>query len=437
MLKEISLYFCFVVAPSISLGFAQGSSDWPQYMGPERTGRTELSGVDFQWSEDGPEIAWQIEVGPGFGGASVRDGEVYLLDREPGELDILRVIELETGEPIWDAIYESPGRLMYRGSRSVPTVTEKFVVTCGGMGRVMCFDREDQLDVWSIDLAEEYYGNLPTYGWSCSPLVVDDMVVMTVLGDDIGLAAFDLASGDKLWTTKPVGTSHSTPVLFDLLGELQIAFVSSPPGATSLNEAGVFTISSFSPKDGSLLWETETLGSTYPIPGPVQVGNDKLFITGGYRGGSALLQITKKGDEYSFERLFYSERGAQVHNPILYDEHLYLVVNENWNQPRNLRKEGGLLCLGLDGTEKWRTGSDPYFGRGNVILAGDHLLVQDGFNGTLRVVKASPKGYEEVASAAIFGENVRGDKQMWGAMALAGRHLLMRSQDTLVCVELE
>ena len=111
-------------------------------------------------------------------------------------------------------------------------------------------------------------------------------------------------------------------------------------------------------------------------------------------------------------------------------------MNENWNQPRNRQAEGGLLCLGLDGKERWRTGNDPYFGRGNAVRVGSHLLVQDGYNGTLRVVQASPKGYEEVAAANVFGIEGRRDHQMWGAMAVAGNHLLMRSQERLICVEM-
>ena len=424
------LALCLLASPALA------QADWPRFLGPNATGAVASPAFDFDWPDEGPAVAWRVEVGPGFGGAAVRDGEVYLLDREVGEVDILRVLDLETGEDLWDAVYESPGRLMYQGSRSVPTVTESHVFTCGGMGRVTCYDRDRQEEVWSVHLEEDYGGNMPTYGWACSPLVIGDTVVVTALGDEIGLVAFDTDTGEELWVSPPVGISHSTPVLLDLLGVPQIVFLSSPPGPPSLDQAGTLTISSFSPEDGSLLWEFETTGSTYPIPGPVQVGEDRLFVTGGYRGGSALLRIAREDGAYSLEREFYIERGAQVHNPIFHEDHLYLQVNENWNQSRARRKEGGLLCLTLQGEEAWRTGADPNFGRGNAVLAGDHLLLQDGYDGTLRVVEATPEGYSEVASANVFGIDDRRDHEMWGAMALAGNRLLMRSQDTLLCIEL-
>ena len=94
------------------------------------------------------------------------------------------------------------------------------------------------------------------------------------------------------------------------------------------------------------------------------------------------------------------------------------------------------MCLTLDGKEQWRTKDAPFFGRGNAILAGDHLVIQDGFNGTLRVAQATQDGYRQVAEANLFGIGDRKDHQMWAPMALAGQLLLLRSQDTLLCVEL-
>jgi hypothetical protein len=94
------------------------------------------------------------------------------------------------------------------------------------------------------------------------------------------------------------------------------------------------------------------------------------------------------------------------------------------------------MCLGLDGKELWRTGDNPYFGRGCALLAGDHLLIQDGYDGTLRVVKADPSRYQLVAEAKLFNAAGTRDGQMWAPMALAGKSLLLRSQSELLCVEL-
>ena len=412
------------------------TADWPQFQGPNRDARTLPAGVDFAWSEDGPDVLWMREIGVGFGGAAIEGGEVFLLDREVGVEDNLLALDLETGEEKWSYPYEALGRLQFPGTRSVPTVREDFVYTYGGQGQLTCFDREAQEMAWFVDLGEDYGGELPTFGWSASPLVIDDIVVAPALGQEVGLVAFDRVTGDERWVTEGVGFSHSMPSLLKLLGKEQIVFLSTVVAGRGADAAANTMISSFDPEDGSLLWRTTTLLTSLAVPGPVQIDDTRFFLTGGYSSGSTLMGISKTDAGYAFEELFHIARGSQTHVPIFHDDHLYLIVNENSNDPRNRRTEGGLMCLSLEGKEIWRTKDDPYFGRGNLILAGDHLVIQDGYDGTLRIVSATSAGYEPVAESNVFGIDDRRDHQMWAPLALAGNLLVMRSQNELLCVRL-
>ena len=206
--------------------------------------------------------------------------------------------------------------------------------------------------------------------------------------------------------------------------------------ASGLDQAAPMTIASIDPEDGHTKWRHDLTLTRLPIPCAVQIDERRLFVTGGYRGGSTLLSIDKKDGKYAFAELFHCERGAQVHAPLLCGENLFVLVNENSNEARPKRADGGLLCLGLDGKERWRTGDNPYLGLGSALLAGEHLLLQDGYDGTLRVVRASPERYELVAEAKLFSEEGARAGQMWAPMALAGNRLLLRSQEELVCVEL-
>jgi len=424
-----------VLALAVLSLLPQSPTDWPQFGGPQRDSRVPALDTDYQWGDGGPEVLWRATTGPGFGGAAVRDGEVFLFDCELGESDLLRVFDLQTGEERWSNAYEAKGRVQFPGSRSVPTVTADTVYTAGGFGHVAAFDRASHEILWMEHLGETYGGEEPMFGWSASPLVVGDLVVFTALGEEVGLVALDRKTGEERWVTPGVGYSHSTPALLNLHGREQIVFLSTSYQASGQDEAAPTTITSFDPATGDSLW-THTLRLTrLPVPVPVQIDEDRLFLTGGYRSGSTLLKVTKQGDGYGFEELFHTERGAQIHAPLVLGDCLYMLANENWNEPRNKRDEGGLVCLGLDGKERWRTKDDPYFGRGHAILAGEHLLIQDGFDGTLRVVHASPKGYQQVAEAKLFESKVR-DGQMWAPMALSGRNLVLRSQDEIVCVKL-
>ena len=409
---------------------------WPRFMGPSGTGAVEVGELNFEWGEAGPEVLWRVELGEGFGGVAVDGDEVFLLDREVGEMDILRVLDAKTGADLWDQAYEAEGRLQYPGSRSVPTLVGDYVVTMGGHGDVACFNRKSRTLKWKLNVAEEFEGELPGYGWSNNPLVIGDMVVISVFGEDVGLVALDIATGEEIWATTPLGISHSTPVLFNLLGEEQILFLSAGEQTTPRGEVGQVTVSSFDPESGELNWDAVVKGSRYPIPCPMQIDGERFFITGGYRGGSSMLKLSKSGGEYKLEEQFHIELGSQMYAPILRDGHLYYLVNENANHQRNLRKTGGLLCIDLEGKEKWRTGDDPFLGRGNWIMGGPYLFLQDGFNGSLVVCKASPEGYEELANFNVFGVTDRKDHENWAPMALVDGKLFLRSKNELACLNL-
>ncbi len=430
------MYRLTLVALTLAFAADSETADWPQFLGPNGNGRTAAIDSTFEWPESGPAILWRRDIGVGFGGAAVDGGEVFLLDREVGIEDNLIVLDLATGDELWSYPYEAPGRLQVPGTRSVPTVREDFVYTSGGQGQVTCFDRETQEIAWSVDLSADYGGELPMFGWSNSVLVVDDVVVVAALGQDVGLVAFDRESGEERWTTPGVGFSHSTPTLMTLLGKPQILFLSTAQAGSGADIPMSTIISSFDPATGEQIWRTETLLTSFPIPGPVRVDDSRFFVTGGYGSGSTLMRIAMDGDAFRFEELFHVARGSQIHIPLVHDEHIFLIANENKTDSRAGRAAGGLMCLNLEGKEMWRTKDAPHFGRGSAILAGDKLLIQDGFNGALRVVSATSRGYEPIAEANVFGIDASRDRQMWAPLALAGNRVVMRSQNELLCVEL-
>lgn len=419
-----------------TLALSSLPQDWPQFGGPNGDNRAPATGSDYDWADGEPTVLWRTSTGPGFGGAAVQGGEVFLLDCELGEREFLRVLDLATGAEKWSGGYEAKGRVGFPGSRCVPAVTADAVYTSGTFGHATCYDRAQREIRWTQHLVEVYGGEDPGFGFSCSPLVVGDVVVFSALGADVGLVAFDRASGEERWVSEGLGLSHSTPALLSLHGEEQLVILTTAAQPSGFDEAAPMSITSVSPKDGSVKWRHDLTLTRLPIPRAVQIDAERLFVTGGYRGGSTLLRIQKKDGEYAVEELFHIERGAQVHLPLLHAEHLYLIVNENANDPRPRRGEGGLLCLDLSGQEKWRTGAEPYFGRGSVLLAGEHLLIQDGFDGTLSVARASAQAFELVATARLFPESEERDGQMWAPMALAGGLLVLRSQEELLCVRL-
>ena len=423
---------------------APAASDWPRYLGPEGTAVAPWPEETFTWPEAGPKVLWRQPAGGGYGGAAIAGGEVFLFDHERGERDVLRVFDLDSGEELWSAGYPQEGRLNYDGSRTVPTIVGDRVYTTSGFGPVACFDRTQRELVWKVDVAETLGGRKPMFGWCVHPVVFEDLVFAAPLSKDVGLVALDRATGEVRWRSEHLGYTHSSPTLVHLMGRWQLLLNACKDTASGRDQPAPSTLWSLDPATGETLWRHDLTLCGLPVPQPVLVGEDRnqVFMTGGYRAGSVLLNPLwvqeDEGEPWDVERVdeaFRSTRGSQTHQPILHDGHIFVLANENWNGSRRRRSEGGLVCFNLEGEELWRTGDDPNFGRGGMVQVADAFLIQDGYKGTLVAARATPKAYEELGRFDPFEIRAR-DGQLWAPPAVSGTRILMRSQDELVCVEL-
>lgn len=447
---------------SVSVGLP-AQTGWPCFQGPRGNSTSPETGLLKTWPKSGPKVCWSVEVGMGYGGAAVRDGEVFVFDRIQGEGDVLRVLDLETGAEKWRWRSASPGRLPYPGSRTVPTVEAGHVYVTGGFGQVHCIDRKTHKPVWRVHLVEEMKGVKPGFGYVQSPLVHEKLVILTPLAPDAGIVALDRFTGKRVWATEGLGTSHTTPTLMRLGGVTQVVFLSAKgvpiggrsvriPGETKKKTdrrvrralrgkwpEGTGSLRGFDVTTGKTLWHTDAYFCWQPVCGPIQIDETRVFLTGGYRSGSMMIDVSKNArGKFRVRPLFQNPRGSHIHAPILHDKHLFILVNETFNnRGRRSQREGGLMCMDLEGREIWRTGAKPFFGLGHMLKADGVLYLQDGHSGILRVVKPTAKGYEQLAKANVFGtKRTHVDRKMWAPMALADGRLIMRSQDKMLCVDL-
>ena len=58
------------------------AADWPQFCGSNRNNISTETGLADSWSATGPKVLWETEVHDGYSGSSIKDGKVYLIDRE-------------------------------------------------------------------------------------------------------------------------------------------------------------------------------------------------------------------------------------------------------------------------------------------------------------------------------------------------------------------
>ena len=183
--------FLLLFTLSVLNAHTQPKTNWNQYLGSDRNATVSGAGILRSWPADGPEKLWSVPLGPGYGGASIYDDEIFVLDRKAEETDILRCIDLNTGVEKWSFRYEAKGEIPYPGSRATPTVDENYIWSVGPHGHMHCVDKRNHQSVWSYDLLAKYGGESPKWGFSQSPIVYKDLVIVAPQGEKAGVVAFN------------------------------------------------------------------------------------------------------------------------------------------------------------------------------------------------------------------------------------------------------
>jgi len=390
------------------------AGDWPQFLGPQRNAVSPEKGLARSWPTEGPKRLWSVPLGAGFAGPSVMGGQVFILDREGGQKDVLRCLDLKDGKELWAFSYDAPGKYSIEGSRTTPTLTEKTVYVVGPLGHFNCVDRTRHTAVWSKHLLQDFGGSLPNWAVAQSPLLYRDLVIVAPQGNAAGVVAFKADSGEVAWKSPGLGPlSYCSPALARLGDVDQVVQISAKG-----------TVSGLAADDGRLLWQYTGWQCNIPITSPVVIGDGRLFISGEYGAGSVMLRVRAANGTFSAQELFRTQDCmSQIHQPLLFEGHLY--ANSNGNKARD-----GFVCLDLDGKLKWRTGNDPNFERGSMLLADGLIFAVNGQSGALAIIEPSPAQFKLLASAPVLKGG-----QAWAPLALVDGLLLARDQRELKCFD--
>lgn len=410
-------------------GCTTRTDNWNQYLGPNRDASIEDVEIMDSWPEKGPKDLWSFALGAGYGGASISDDEVFVLDRDPGKVDILRCIDLESGVEKWNYAYEATGELPFPGSRAVPTVDNNHVWSVGPHGHLYCFDRESGQPLWSHNLLKEFDGELPNWGISQSPVIYQDLVIVAPSGAGAGLVAFDKISGEQVWLSRPLigQNSYVSPAMAGFGGIDQLIMISPYDRRDSTSSHEVVA---FDARTGEELWQYLGLRSFLTITPATVIDDKRLFLTdcsydGGYDPVSIMLEITREDDEFIVKELYLTEEaGSKMHPALLFEDHLYL---------NHTGKGSQMMCLNLDGEVVWEKDIAPNFELGAMILVNGLILNQNGKNGDIHLIKPSPEGYQELGMASFFDSK---KSQAWAPLAFSQGKLIIRDLEKMVCIDL-
>ena len=391
------------------------ASDWPQYLGPGRNAVSTETGLKRSWPASGPSVLWTHPLGEGFGGPVVSDDMVYVLDRRDNKDNILRCISLIDGKEKWTFAYEAPGKFDRNGSRSVPTIDGNNIYICGPLGYVHCIDKNTHQAIWKKNIWTDFGGtDLPRWAISQSPLIYEDLLILASQTQKAGVVAYDKQTGSLQWATPalPGKPGYVSPQVITIGKEDHLVMISANGAVVGIDL-----------KTGNTLWNYNGWQCRIPVPNVTEIGDGRIFITGGYKAGSAMIKLEKTDDKITVRELFKTQEfGTHVHPAIHYKGHLYGHCSTN-------ETRDGMVCMDLEGNIKWKTNRSPLFDKGGFILVDDMILSVDGNKGFLYLIEPVPTGFKKLASAKILNTN-----QCWAPLALSDGKLLIRDQEQMKCV---
>jgi outer membrane protein assembly factor BamB len=433
------------------LVWALHAADWPRFGGPDGTFVSSETGLARSWPEGRPRVLWQLELGEGFAGAAVRDGLVYVLDRPDDTNDVLRCLDLASGGEKWRLVDPAPGKLPFNGSRNVPTVDDQFIFVVSPFGRLSCIDRHRHQKVWEHHLVDEFRtpeidrtelpvdradtlarAQLPTWGMTQAPLLYRDLVIVAPQTREVGLVAYEKTSGKIRWKSGYLGRnwySHVSPSLASFHGVDQIIMLAQPSDPEkSPPQAPPAIISATDANSGKILWTTNTPAPfKIPIPQPLSIAPNRLFISGGYGLGCLMLQISRSNENWATHVLWHNRNAAtHIHSPVFYRDRIYLT---SFKEHGGLNT--GLVCLTLEGKVDWQTGPKLQFDSGGFIIADGLALVMHGKTGVLYLIELGASEPKFLATAKVLE-----GRDPWAPLALSQGKLLVRDQRLMKCLEL-
>jgi outer membrane protein assembly factor BamB len=387
-------------------------ADWNQWRGPNRDGKV----VGFQLPNPLPKQLtrrWKVEVGAGHSSPLVVGGSVFVFTRQ-GDNEVVRCLELATGEEVWRQSYPAPYEMNPaaqghgKGPKSTPVYADGWLYTLGISGILSCFDAKTGKVVWRREFSQSFKTTSPLYGAAMSPMVDNGLLIAHVGGHDDGaLAAFDVRTGAVRWRWAGDGPGYASPIMVNIGGVRQVIT------QTQRMCVGV------SAQNGQLLWSIP-FKTTYDQNAvtPVAVGDTIVF--GGMRQPTFAVRVRNNGSQWTAERIWQTTDATfYMSSPVASGNRLYGMSE----------KRGGQMCSidAASGKVEW-TG-DARFGENAAVFDAGSALLALTTNSTLHVFQKNGTALHEVARYRVA------DSPTWASPAFAGNRVLIKDATSLALWE--
>jgi outer membrane protein assembly factor BamB len=380
-------------------------SDWRQWRGPSRDGSVTLT-LPNEWPAQLTK-RWEVAVGAGHSSPVVAGNRVVVMARQ-GDREIVRAVDLSSGRELWHADYQAlyivnPAAAKHGpGPKSTPVIAGSRVFTFGIGGVLSSFDLATGKVLWRTPPPEV----LPEYGTGMSPLVDGGVVIAHIGGYNNGaITAFDAAKGTARWRWNGDGPGYGSPVIAAIGGVRQLITITQKL-IVGLNVA-----------DGTVLWQLPFTTSYNQNSVTPVVRGDIVMFSGLDKPASAV-RIRRDGSKWVADPVWTNDQVPMfMSSPVLIGDTLYGLTHRN---------RGQVFALDVTtGKTLWTTpGRD---GENASLIGNKSWLLVSTTNGELLVARADPAAFKEARRYKIA------DSPVWAHPALAGRSLLIKDADKVIC----
>ena len=412
---QLSAWLCF--SPGLLMLISLSSAvaaDWPQHLGPARNGISAEQGLLQSWPVGGPSEVWRVAGGVGSSGLAIAGNRLVTMVQRGGK-QLVVALDANSGQQYWEALlgpsYENP---QGNGPRGTPTVAGERVYAFSGDGILLALELADGKTAWRHDTLQQHRGRPTDYGMACSPLVVGELVIVTVGAPGVTVVAYDCESGKTVWTAGQNDLAgYSSPVLLNVGGKDQTVIFT---GGAAMGLAS---------DSGDVLWRYPYItefGCNIATPLAVDGG---VFLSAGENHGSVLLSLKPSGATFDITEVWESLGPKSVlrnewQTSILLGDFLFGMDNVGGAGPIT-----HLTCIeAATGKRQWR---ERRYGKGNLIAADGKLFIST-LRGELVVARVNRKKYDEIGRKTILGSTRQ-------APALANGLLYLRDNAEIVCLD--
>ncbi|MDP6038399.1 MAG: PQQ-binding-like beta-propeller repeat protein [Candidatus Latescibacteria bacterium] len=406
--------FLLVVACLIGFSIAAVDAQWAQWGGPNGNFQVSAMKLSTDWGEAGPKNLWRRDLGEGYSAISVDDGVLYTMYRR-GEEEVVIALDAQNGETRWEYVYAAPKWEKFNagkgpGPHATPLIVGDYVYTVGVRTHLHCLDKKTGKEVWSHDLWEKFGAKPPDRGYSSSPIVYKNMLILPVGGrSGHGIMAFDPEDGRVIWKSQNDPATFSSPKIITVDGQDQVVVF------------GGKQIVGLEPTTGDLLW-THSHPTKYDINAmtPVWGEGNLLFASSAYDGGSRVIHLAQKSGKTTVEEVWYS-KAMEVHHgtAIRLGDMIYTSSGDF----------GPAFLMGVNAKTGEMTAKQRGFAKANMLAVGNDVILLDE-NGELAIATPSVEGFKVHAKAQIFSTRA------WAVPTLVGATLYARDRKEIVALNL-